>query len=87
MVLITEDDPHARHSPPPLRGGYAPSHDAKSGAAGRPYFDARNGSDQMSAKNLRLPDGLAASRGARKSSATVCLISCLKSKRQVPVDN
>ena len=32
MVLITEDDPHARHSPPPLRGGYAPSYDAKSGA-------------------------------------------------------
>ena len=32
MVLITEDDPNASHSPPPLRGGYAPSYDAKSGA-------------------------------------------------------
>ena len=54
MVLITEDDPHARHSPPPLRGGYAPSYDAKSGARSATLRRA-NCSDQMSAKNLGLP--------------------------------
>ena len=45
MVLITDDDPHARHSPPPLRGGYAPSYDAKSDAQVGHTFDAHNCSD------------------------------------------